>query len=152
MSCYIRKLLPRGSSILSGAPFTTSSSRPRLMGPPSQLVSRKITLRPVQGPRHYSRQPNDDGGKGFWAIKILFFELFLFGTVALSLSAYVIWNIRPSHVNQRRNKPIYDLLVGDVPVNMECRDETVVMKRKSSVRKSLPQLKINSLNRSLLMT
>ena len=30
------------------------------MGPPSQLVSRKIALRPVQGPRHYSRESDDD--------------------------------------------------------------------------------------------
>ena len=129
MSCYIRKLLPRGSSILSGAPFTTSSSRPRLMGPPSQLVSRKIALRPVQGPRHYSRQPNDDDvGKGFWVINILCLSYFLFGT--LSLSAYVIWNIRPSRVNQRRNKPIYDLLVGPVPVTIKCGDETEIKREE----------------------
>ena len=129
MSCYIRKLLPRGSSILSGAPFTTSSSRPRLMGPPSQLVSRKIALRPVQGPRHYSRQPNDDdGGKGFWVINILCLSYFLFGT--LSLSAYVIWNIRPSRVNQRRNKPINDLLVGPVPVTIKCGDETEIKREE----------------------
>ena len=128
MSCYIRKLLPRGSSILSGAPFTTSSSRPKLMGPPSQLVSRKIALRP-QGPRHYSRQPNDDGGgKGFWVINILCLSYFLFGT--LSLSAYVIWNIRPSRVNQRRNKPIYDLLVGGISVRIESRVETEIKREE----------------------
>ena len=139
MSCYIRKLLPRGSSILSGAPFTTSSSRPRLMGPPSQLVSRKIALRPVQGPRHYSRQHNDDddgggGGKGFWVIIKHYGSLFLSSPGALAASTfalYIIWNIRPSRVNQRRNKPIDDLLVGDIPVSifrhqMEIKREEII--------------------------
>ena len=168
MSCYIRKLLPRGSSILSGAPFTTSSSRDRLMGPPSQLVSRKIALRPVQGPRHYSRQPNDDddngdkqkitltpprdysresddrggGGNppppplGFWEIIKYYGRLFLssrlgkFLISTVSLPAYVIWNIRPSRINQRRNKPIYDLLVGPVPVTIECGDEMEINREK----------------------
>ena len=122
MSCYIRKLLPRGSSILSGAPFTTSSSRPRLMGPPSQLVSRKIALRPVQGPRHYSRQPNDDDSGNKQEHQYERFLVGVFGALAASTFAlYIIWNIRPSCVNQRRNKPIYDLLVGPVLMDMECR-------------------------------
>ena len=104
------------------------------MGPPSQLVSRKIALRPVQGPRHYSRQPNDDdGGKGFWVIIKHYGSLFLSSPGALAASTfalYVIWNIRPSRVNQRRNKPIYDLLVGPVPVTIKCCDETEIKREE----------------------
>ena len=163
MSCYIRKLLPlpRGSSILSGAPFTTSSSRPRLMGPPSQLVSRKIALRPVQGPRHYSRQPNDDdsgdkkghryGGKEFWEIIKYYGGLFLTSGLAVSLlstfslSAYVIWNLRPSRVNQRRNKSINDLLVGPVPMDMECSAQMEINRKEviTSIEQELIKPKLS---------
>ena len=131
MSCYIRKLLPRGSSILSGAPFTTSSSRPRLMGPPSQLVSRKIALRPVQGPRHYSRQHNDDDSGNKQEHQYERFSVGVFGALAASTFAlYIIWNIRPSRVNQRRNKPINDLLVGPIPVTIECGDEMEINRKE----------------------
>ena len=137
MSCYIRKLLPRGSSILSGAPFTTSSSRPRLMGPPSQLVSRKIALRPVQGPRHYSRQHNDDDSGNKQEHQ---YERFLWGFGALAASTfalYIIWNILPSCISRRRNKPINDLLVGDVPTRIKCRDQMEIKREEiiTSIKK-----------------
>ena len=138
MSCYIRKLLPRGSSILSGAPFTTSSSRPRLMGPPSQLVSRKIALRPVQGPRHYSRQHNDDDSGNKQEHQYERFSVGVFGALAASTFAlYIIWNIRPSRVNQRRNKPIDDLLVGPVPVRIKHCDQMEIKREEiiTSVQK-----------------
>ena len=47
-----------------------------------------------------------------------------------SLSADVIWNLRPSRVNQRRNKSINDLLVGPVPVTIECGDEMEINREK----------------------
>lgn len=199
MSCYITKLLPRGSYILSGAPFTTNSGRLRLKGPSSQLVSWKIALRPLQGHRQYWTKPpvgtskeepagdkrrhygsspiqeghrprhrrysegggdkeeargkeggqketslvregHSEGGgtnggqKGFWErVEHYMSRVFSPGmavalcaalVVPFSITVYVSWNMRPSKVDQMRNQPIQDLLIGDVRRKVQCHEET----------------------------